>query len=96
VCIESLHSNGRFTDNIEPIIASLPSNEQQTLILLLLRAFLGFYGINNYCMGETHTPHYETNLWPRPPWLAQTEIHKKIHKVAIQSYLPQSKKMVNP
>jgi hypothetical protein len=34
-------------------IASLPSNEQQTFVLLLLRAFRGFYGFNSYCMGET-------------------------------------------
>jgi hypothetical protein len=53
VCIESLHSNCRGTDNSEPIIASLPSNDKQTLILLLLRAFRGFYGLNSYCMGET-------------------------------------------
>jgi hypothetical protein len=51
---QSLHSNDRGADNSEPIIASLPSNEQQTLILLLLRAFRGFYGFNSYCMGTKH------------------------------------------
>jgi hypothetical protein len=30
---QSLHSNGRGADNNEPIIALLPINEQQTLIL---------------------------------------------------------------
>jgi hypothetical protein len=50
---QSLHSNGHGTDNSEPIIASLPSNEQQTLVLLLLRAFRGFYGFNSYITGET-------------------------------------------
>jgi hypothetical protein len=53
MCIESLHSKGYGANNSEPIIASLPSNEQQTLILLLLCAFRGFYGLNSYCMGET-------------------------------------------
>jgi hypothetical protein len=50
---ESLHSNGRGADNSELIIVSLPSNEKQTLVLLLLRAFRGFYGFNSYRMGET-------------------------------------------
>jgi hypothetical protein len=53
VCSESLHSSCHGADNSKPIITSLPSNEQQTLILLLLRAFRGFYG-----MGETR---YDTN-----------------------------------
>jgi hypothetical protein len=49
---QSLHSNGCGADNSEPIIASLPSNDKQTLVLLLLCAFRGFYGFNSYCMGE--------------------------------------------
>jgi hypothetical protein len=50
---QSLHSNGHGADNSEPTIVLLPSNEQQTLVLLLLRASPGFYGFNSYCMGET-------------------------------------------
>jgi hypothetical protein len=50
---QSLHSNGHGAKNSKPIIASLPSNEQQKLILLLLHAFRVFYGFNRYCMGET-------------------------------------------
>jgi hypothetical protein len=53
MCTESLHSNCRGSDNSEPIIVSLPSNDKQTLVLLLLRAFRGFYGFNSYHMGET-------------------------------------------
>jgi hypothetical protein len=33
---QSLHSNGRSADNSKPIIASLPSNEQQTFMLLFM------------------------------------------------------------
>jgi hypothetical protein len=51
-----LNSNGRGVDNSESTIASLPSNDKQTLVLLLLRAFRGFYGSNSYRMGEArHT-----------------------------------------
>jgi hypothetical protein len=40
----------------EFIGASLPSNDKQTLVLLLLRAFRSFYGFDSYRMGETrHT-----------------------------------------
>jgi hypothetical protein len=54
-CVLSLHSNCRGADNSEPIIALLPSNDRQTL-LLLLSAFRGLYSLNSYCMGETrHT-----------------------------------------
>jgi hypothetical protein len=31
----------------------LPSNDKQTLVLLLLRTFRGFYGLKSYWMGET-------------------------------------------
>jgi hypothetical protein len=55
VCVELLHSNCRGTDNSEPIIASLPSNDKQTLVLLPLRAFRGFYGFNSYRMGKHAT-----------------------------------------
>jgi hypothetical protein len=57
---QSFHSNGRSADNSEPTIASLHSNEQKTLVLLLLRAFRGVYGCNNYCMGETRHNMNET------------------------------------
>jgi hypothetical protein len=53
MCIESLHSNCCGAVNSELIIASLPSNDKQTLVLLLLRAFKCFYGCNSYRMGET-------------------------------------------
>jgi hypothetical protein len=57
VGIESLHINCRGADNREPIIASLPSNEQQTLVLLLLRAFRGFLWLQQF-LHWGNTPQY--------------------------------------